>query len=202
MTFQAEDSARLQDILGAFHAGAMSREETHATVIDLILARLQCERVSMWKFADEGAGRSLLCFASKSAGAALDSSDRRLHPPEYTDFFTSLVASGTYASEDSMTDPILAPLRTSYLVPNRVVSLLDVAFLINDRAYGMVCCEQTTRRRDWPASDVFALRAICNKIALLMWAAPDSVLRVTPSLTVRTTPLPLPKRSSRPSRRR
>jgi GAF domain-containing protein len=201
MTVQAEDSARLQDILGAFYAGASGREETHAAVIDLILERIRCERVSMWKFDGEGARRSLLCFASKSVGGALDSSDRRLQPAEYADFFTRLVESGTYASVDAMADPLLAPLHASYLVPNHVAALLDAAFLINDRAYGMVCCEQTSRRRAWPASDVFRLRAICNKIALLMWAAPDSVLRVTPSLTVRTAPLPLPKHST-PSRRR
>ena len=43
----------------------------------------------MWKFDGEGARRSLLCFASKSVDGALDSSDRRLQPAEYTDFFTA-----------------------------------------------------------------------------------------------------------------
>jgi GAF domain-containing protein len=202
MTRQTEDSARLQDILGAFHAGATTRAETHATVIDLILERVPCARVSMWKFDGDEGDPSLLCFASKSAGGALDNSDRRLQPSEYGAFFKTLIESGTYPSRDAMADPQLAPLRASYLAPNRVASLLCVAFLLNDRAYGMVCCEET-ERRDWPASEVFALRGICNKIALLMWAAPGSVLRTTPSLAARTAPAAPPTLpTAAPSRRR
>jgi hypothetical protein len=48
----------------------------------------------------------------------------------------------------------------------------------------MVCCEEP-QRREWKASDAMALRAIVNKIALLMWSAPDSVLLKSPSLPLR-----------------
>jgi hypothetical protein len=66
--------------------------------------------------------------------------------------------------------------------------LLDAAFLVNNRAYGRVCCEETSRRRSWPPSDVYALRAMVNKIALLMWSAPERVLHSSPSLPLRVAP--------------
>ena len=62
--------------------------------------------------------------------------------------------------------------------------MLDAAFVLNNRTYGMVCCEEPYRR-EWRTSDVVALRAIVNKIALLMWNAPDTVLLRTPSLPLR-----------------
>ena len=195
MSHYAEDSARLQDILGTFHAGASGREQTHSSVLDLILERIACDRVSMWKF--DGPGPSLLCFASKAAGGLLDSSDRRLEPAEYGSFFKALIESGTYLATDALADPALAPLRRRYLEPNGVVSLLDAAFLLNNRAYGMVCCEETERIRHWRAADVAAVRAIVTKMALLMWTAPESVLRRTPWLAVRPPPAAPP-----PSRRR
>jgi hypothetical protein len=184
MTPQAEDSARLQELLGDMYAERTSRAETQSAVIDVVLARLRCARVSMWKFDGVGDEQTLLCFASKTAQGHFDNSDRRLRKPEFIDYFNSLVGAGTYLSVDAMNDPALGPMRAGYLVPNNVVSMLDAAFVLNNRAYGMVCCEEP-HRREWKPSDVVSLRAIVNKVALLMWNAPDSVLLKTPSLPLR-----------------
>ena len=77
-------------------------------------------------------------------------------------------------------------MREPYLVANNVLSLLDAAFMLNGRAYGMVCCEETDAPRDWRAGDVLALRAIVTRLALLMSGASDSVLWATPSLPARS----------------
>jgi hypothetical protein len=135
----------------------------------------------MWKFDGAGDDLTLLCFASKTADGVFDTSDRRLLRTEFIHYFNGLISTGSYVSIDALNDPALQPMRESYLVPNNVVSMLDAAFVLNNRTYGMVCCEEPYRR-EWRASDVVALRAIVNKIALLMWNAPDSVLLKTPSL--------------------
>jgi hypothetical protein len=184
MTPQAEDSARLQDLLGELYAERAARPETQSAVFDVVLARLRCARVSMWKFDRLGEELTLLCFASKTADGVFDTSERRLYQPEYIDYFNSLVDASTYASVDAMNDPVLQPMRKSYLVPNNVVSMLDAAFVLNNRTYGMVCCEEP-QRREWTAGDTVSLRAIVNKIALLMWNAPDTVLLKTPALPLR-----------------
>jgi GAF domain len=184
MTPQAEDSARLQDLLGELYAERTPRIDTQSAVLDVVLARLQCARVSMWKFDNRGGDLTLLCFASKTAQGDFDTSERRLQRPEFIDYFNSLVGASTYVSVDAMADPALQPMRENYLVANNVVSMLDAAFVLNNRTYGMVCCEEP-QRREWKASDVVSLRAIVNKIALLMWNAPDPVLMNTPSLPLR-----------------
>src|SRR6478609_8589203 len=184
MTPQAEDSARLQELLGEMYAERAARTETQSAVLDVVLARLRCARVSMWKFDRVGDELTLLCFASKTADGVFDTSERRLHRPEYIDYFNSLVDAGTYMSVDAMNDPALQPMRENYLVANNVVSMLDAAFVLNNQTYGMVCCEEP-HQREWKASDVVSLRAIVNKIALLMWNAPDTVLLKTPALPLR-----------------
>ena len=200
MTPQAEDSARLQELLGDMYAERKARADTQSAVIDVILARLRCARVSMWKFDGAGADLTLLCFASKTAQGEFDTSERRLQRAEFIDYFNALVDAGTYVSVDAMDDPMLQPIRASYLVANNVVSMLDAAFVLNNRTYGMVCCEEL-HRREWKPGDVVSLRAIVNKIALLMWNAPDPVLLKTPAL-----PLPLrimlKEPSAAPERRR
>ena len=185
VTPQAEDSARLQKLFGDLYAERRTRPETQSAVFDVVLERLRCARVSMWKFDGSGDELTLLCFGSKTPGGAYDTSpDRRLRRDEYLHYFNGLVDSGIYMSIDAMNDPALQPMRESYLVPNNVVSLVDAAFVLNNRTYGMVCCEEPYRR-EWQLADVMALRAIVNKIALLMWNAPDPVLLNTPSLPLR-----------------
>ena len=78
MTPQAEDSARLQELLGEMYAERAARSETLSAVIDIVLARLRCARVSMWKFDPIGDELTLLCFGSKTADGVFDTSDRRL----------------------------------------------------------------------------------------------------------------------------
>jgi hypothetical protein len=184
MTPQAEDSARLQELLGEMYAGRVARPEMQSAVLDVVLARVQCARVSMWKFDGAGADLTLLCFASKTSDGVFDTSDRRLQRPEFVAYFNSLVGSGTYVSVDAMNDPALQPMRESYLLANNVVSMMDAAFVLNNHTYGMVCCEESYLRV-WRSTDVFSLRAIVNKLTLLLWNALDEVLLKTPSLPLR-----------------
>jgi len=182
MSSQELDSARLQETLGEFYAGRIDRLAVRSAVMDIVLERIGCQRVSMWKFEGEPGNLSLLCFASKTAAGELDFSESRLAQRQYRDYFNALIERGTYVSSDTFTAPALAPMRESYLVPNNVLSMLDAAFLLNGRAYGMVCCEETKTRRDWRVGDVSALRAIVTRLALIMSGAPESVLWSTPSL--------------------
>jgi GAF domain-containing protein len=176
-----QDAARLQEITGLFYAGRISRDEARSSVIDVVQARIGCARVSLWKFEAHEGELSLLCFASKVAGGALDTSERRLAQSEYRDYFNALIERGVFVSGDAMNDPALQPMREHYLVANHVTSLLDAAFTLNGRTYGMICCEETESARAWRAGDVMGLRAIVTRLALLMSSAAESRLWQTPS---------------------
>ena len=90
-----------------------------------------------------------------------------------------------YVSDDAMNDANLQPMRAHDLVKNNVHSMLDAAFLLNGRAYGMVCCEQTDRVRAWRADEMADLRGIVAKLALLMASGRDENLWRAPSLPLR-----------------
>ncbi|MEO8525767.1 MAG: GAF domain-containing protein [Caldimonas sp.] len=197
MTPHDHDAARLQEILSQFYAGRIDRNAARLGVIEVVLARIGCARVSMWKFDGSEGDLNLLCFAAKSAGGGLDLTERRLAQSEYRDYFNTLVERGTFVSADAMSDPALHAMRDSYLLVHGVKSLLDAAFMLNGRAYGMVCCEETKEARAWSAGDVFALRAIVTRLAVLMSAAPESLLWSTPSRPLQAIPAsPSPSASS------
>ncbi|MEO8059234.1 MAG: GAF domain-containing protein [Burkholderiales bacterium] len=173
--------ARLQEIGAAFYTGTRSRDEARSDVVDVIAGQLKCSRVSLWRFDGTAGALRLLCLASKVSGGELVTSERSLHEAEYREYFDVLVRTGMYVSHDAMHDPHLRPMREHYLLPGNVLSMLDAAFTVNGRAYGMVCCEQTDRLREWRAEEVRDLRAIVAKLALLMAAAGDEVLWASPS---------------------
>ena len=186
MNPEAETSARLQDILATLYAGRTSRDEARSAVTDVVRERLGCQRVSLWKFEGTPGSLSLLCFASKRLGGELDTSERRLHQAQYRDYFNALIERSVFVAADAMNEPALQPMREPYLVANHVVSMLDAAFTLNGRAYGMICCEETLAPRFWKTAEVAALRGIVHKLALLMSGADDPVLWATPSLPLRT----------------
>ena len=178
----ATDASRLQTINATFVAGTFSRNEARSAVIQVIFDRLRCSRVSLWRFEGEPDNLRLLCFASQAEGTELDTQERRLTAAEYRGYFNALIRSGTYISHDAWADPTLQAMRQNYLVPNHVLSMLDAAFMVNGRAYGMVCCEQTDVLRAWHAADVAALRAIVSKLAMLMAGSGDPALWGSPSV--------------------
>jgi GAF domain-containing protein len=185
----AAELLQLQEICAAFYAGKTTRDQARSAVIDVIFGRLRCSRVSLWRFDGEGEALSLLCFASKAAGGTLDTTPSRLQESEYRDYFDGLVVTGMYVSVDAMADPALQAMRDNYLAARNVRSLLDAAFMVNGRAYGMVCCEQTDAIRQWRPDEIAALRALVAKLALLMAGAADLALWSSPSLPM--APLPL-----------
>ena len=185
MGAQLEDSFRLQKIASDFYDGTLSRDAARSAVIDVVFDRIGCARVSLWKFQGDDGELELTGFASKRSGGTLDTTVQRLAASEYRDYFNAIIERGTYVSADAMNDPVLQPMRENYLVVNNVLSMLDAAFLLNGRAYGMVCCEETSQPRAWRAGDVFALRSIVTKLSLLMASGDDPALLNNPSLPMR-----------------
>ena len=101
---------------------------------------------------------------------------------EYRDYFDALVNHGAYVSNDTFNDPNLQSMRGNYLERHGVMAMLDAAFLVNGRVYGMACCEQIGSVRVWRADELTDLRAIVSKVSMLMASANDPALWGSPSL--------------------
>ena len=185
--FQSFDAAKLQSISTNLLAGNITRDEARAAVIDVMLQRIRCSRVSLWRFDGRAGALSLMCFAAKTATGALCTEQSHLGQAEFGEYFDILASQGVYACTDAMNDPHLQPMREHYLLRYGVLSMLDAAFLVNGRVYGVVCCEQTDAMRVWRPDEITALRANVARVAMLLAAADDPILWSSPSLPM--TPL-------------
>ena len=187
MKNQAVDALHLQTINTRFMAGEITRDQARLAVIDLIMLRLHCSRVSLWRFDGEPGNLSMLCFAAKEVGGELDTLEKRLELSEYRHYFDALIHQGAYVSNDALHDPHLQGMRGNYLERHGIMAMLDAAFSVNGRIYGMACCEQIGSVRVWRADELTDLRAIVAKVIILLAGTNDLALWGSPSLPM--TPL-------------
>ncbi len=187
MRNQAVDALHLQTISAKLTGGDITRNQAREALIDLIMLRMRCSRVSLWRFDGEYENLAMLCFAAKEAGGALDVEEKRLEMSEYRDYFDDLINQGTYVSNDTLNDPHLQGMRRNYVERYGVLAMLDVAYMLNGRVYGMVCCEQIGNVRVWRADELSELRAIVSRLTMLRASANDPTLWGSPSLPM--TPL-------------
>ncbi len=179
------DAHRLQAIATEFYGGRIGRNAAREQVIDVVLDRIDTARVSLWKFEGREPDLLLLGFAAKARGGTLELDEHRLHMAEYREYFNHLIVRGTFVSDDAENDPALAAMRDGYVERFGVSAILDAAFLLNGRAWGMVCCEQLGLPRRWKPGEVHALRAIVTRIAMLMASYDDPALWDAPSLALK-----------------
>lgn len=172
---------RLHAIAAAFYGGSIDRDAARSQVIDVVTDRLHCARVSLWRFEGDGDALALLGFAAKTRGGHLDTREQRLTRAEYRDYFNELIVRGTFVTEDAAREPALAAMQRNYVERHAVRGMLDAAFLLNGRAFGMVCCEEP-QPRAWKPAEVNALRAIVTRLAMLMASRRDAALWAAPSL--------------------
>lgn len=187
MRNKAVDALHLQAISTQFTAGEITRNEARSAVIDRILLRVQCSRVSLWRFDGELRNLTMLCFAAKAVDGELVTDEERLALPDNRDYFDALIDHGVYMSNDTLHDANLHGMRAKYLQRHCIMAMLDVPFSVNGRVYGMACCEQVGIIRVWRADELSEVRAIVSKVTMLMASNNDPVLMGSPSLSM--TPL-------------
>jgi GAF domain-containing protein len=160
------NAERLRQLAAAHVGGTLSADEFLQRVCALAADRLGCNRASLWRFESESGRRSLRCLAMHDDQPAASIVGNVLVESEYRDYFAALSETGVFQSADTFADPRLARLRDSYLVPLNVRSLLGVAFNVNGRTFGILCCEQVGDQREWRSHDIAAIRRIGTVVSL------------------------------------
>lgn len=163
-----QTAERLRQLAAAHSSGTLSADDFLQQVCVVAAERLHCNRASLWRFETEGVRRSLRCLAMHDEQPAASIVGSELVESEYRDYFAALSETGVFESADAFTDPRLAKMRDSYLLPLNVRALLDVAFNVNGRTFGILCCEQVGEQREWRSQDIAEIRLIGSVLSLAL----------------------------------
>ncbi|RRS04095.1 GAF domain-containing protein [Aquabacterium soli] len=135
-------------------------------VAEALYRRFQCSMASLWLLREAPAGRFLECVAAFSENPELNAAGTELHEKDFQVYFDTLIRTKVYNSPDAQEDPHLAGLKDSYLLPQGVRALLDVAFQINGQPLGVLCIEQRETPRIWSKVDEVDLRNAASVIGI------------------------------------
>ena len=141
--------------------------------------RFNCSISSLWRLTGNEGARRLVCVAAFSNEPGQLPQGAEIHEHEYRDYLAALAVNGIYRCPDTMADPNLAGMRDGYLVPQQVRALLDAAFRINGRTYGVLCIEQRHTPRSWTVFDEVDLRKAASIISLQLASSPFSPLELS-----------------------
>ena len=140
--------------------------------------RFSCSISSLWRLVGNEGERRLVCVAAFSNEPGQLPQGTEIHEHEYRDYLAALGTAGIYKCSDTLADPNLAGMRASYLEPQQIRALLDAAFRVNGRTYGVLCIEQRHTPRAWTLYDEIDLRKAASIISLQLASSPFSPLEL------------------------
>jgi signal transduction histidine kinase len=119
------------------------------TITESVAAELDVDRVSVWEFDADRA--SLRCLDLFERAPSTHSSAARVLTD--TAYIAALESSLAISAPDARLDPRTSGLAAGYLVPLRIMSMLDAPVRGDGRVQGVLCLEMVGRSRQWSLLD-------------------------------------------------
>jgi GAF domain-containing protein len=157
----------LADLSARLDAEAVTLQVASTAMAEYVQGQLACSRVSVWGLEGEVGQRvmrRIAGFDGVSHTAITEAAE--LHEQEFAAYFDALTEKGVYVCPDAMTDPHLAAMRDTYLVPNGIGASLDATIGVNGSTWGVYCCAQQGATRQWTPQEVRLLRRFADAISV------------------------------------
>jgi GAF domain-containing protein len=167
---------QLQPYCGAFQQGHIDSRRYLSHIAQVLRQHLECDQVSAWRLKGSRASMTATCLTRSQRGF-----DNKL-PADidmgqaHQAYFQRLLVQGCVASSDTWVDPALDAVRSRYLEVGAPRALLDVAFTVNGRTFGILCCEELSATRSWTPEEQALLRRVGGRVALQIKANEDRLL--------------------------
>jgi GAF domain-containing protein len=157
----------MDDVSLALDERRMEPREAAYKVAEFARQALQCSRASYWVLEGAPGARTMrrVAYADPTcAGSPYE--PVVLRETEFGAYFDQMLRNGVYACNDTREDPRMEPLRLDYLEPMDIRASIDVAEASNGDVFGVLCCAERGRPREWSSADKAAIRKIASEVSL------------------------------------
>lgn len=127
---------------------------------------LEVDRVGIWFLRDQD--RELVCLDQFARETRQHTSGCVLHAREYPNYMRALTERRAIVVDEARAHPTTAELAKSYLLPNRIESLLDAPIIRGDRVVGIVCHERQDVARAWTQREIDFAGSVADITALML----------------------------------
>ncbi len=150
---------QVSSLVSSAVAGDIDAEGFYRGLTETITALLGCSRASLWRFTSERLDE-VVCLDLYDLHTGLHSQGLRLREADYGPYFAAIRDQGLLEASHARRHPATECFNASYFEPHRIHSLLDVAINLSGKPYGLFCCEQVDRIKQWSAEDVSILKSV------------------------------------------
>jgi PAS domain S-box-containing protein len=165
---QREERAQKQRIAIAMLATESLPSEkrlNHAfSTITAVSAKvLNVSRASIWMLSVDA--KELKCASLNEFGAEKHSADLVFLVKDYPKFFNAISKEHRIFASDALSDSRTAELKSNYLVPLGILSVLIAGILVDGKLVGFICFEQIESRRKWELDEESYASTIASMIS-------------------------------------
>lgn len=147
------------------HIRSGNLSEAIREIIEMTAATMNVERVNIWRIDDNFNSITSLGNYDSRKGMLPNVTLKRTDMPAY---FQLLASEELILTSDSVHDPLTKELVEGYLVPNGILSMMDVPVRIEGRMAAVICFEETKQKRSWDASEQMFGISVSQIIALTL----------------------------------
>lgn len=149
---------------------AQGDPELQLRLVLAILSRVhRVQRVGFWLFEDSDTRMRCVAAYDREKDGYFDGGSLAVGAaPAY---FAAVRSEVVLAISDTATDPIVAELRTGYLEPAGITSMLDLPVRRHGRLAGVLCHEHVGPARHWEAQEINFAAAVSDRVVLILESA-------------------------------
>lgn len=127
---------------------------------------LEVDRVGIWFLRDQD--RELVCHAQFERRNRQHTSGAVLSAREFPAYMRALTERRAIVVDQALGHPTTAELATTYLIPNRIESMLDAPIIRGDRVVGIVCHERQHVAKPWSQREIDFAGSVADITALML----------------------------------
>ncbi|HEX6707986.1 MAG TPA: GAF domain-containing protein [Albitalea sp.] len=174
------DAKAVQRICGLLDRGEIDRVQFLEQLTRRMAVDVGCSRAAVRMLINTPDGPALRSMAMYDMVSSQLVRAPDMAGTDTAPYFDALLRDGCVLAADCLTHPATAPFVAGYLVPQRVLSLLDVTFSVNGVLYGCFSCEQRGQTTAWTPQQLSLLRQIASRASLTLMHAISAQIDTTP----------------------
>lgn len=150
---------QVSSLVSSAVSGDIDADGFYRGLTETITALLGCSRASLWRYQDDTLS-AVVCLDLYDQHSATHTSGLRLAEVDYGPYFAAIREEGLIEASHARRHPATECFNAAYFEPHRIHSLLDVGINLSGKPYGLFCCEQVDRIKQWSAEDVAILKSV------------------------------------------
>ncbi len=143
-----------------------NQADAFKNIIETISRVLDIERVGIWIFNESSS--LLYCAHMFTRKEGWQTVKHELSVNSFCAYFNAIKKERVIAADDARTDPRTKDFTEAYLIPNNIVSMMDVPIFLKDKNVGIICNEHVGKLRKWTHEEQNFVMSAANLVSMIM----------------------------------